>query len=248
MQVPEDIQNRVYDYLEFGTVKTDYVRSQKFFQLISDCQRDIIKMISFESSMRSTGLFTSHNDLSQIKFFIQNMEVHVYLPQDVIVKQNDMADSETEFVYFIIEGFAQVIQERRDFCYFYQDNINHFMTEHEQEDADDEVTQNLELIAKKGLGKAIKHVGEKNNQSNKAFRKGKAEGPKSGAEFNEELSREIDKQADKQRVRSQKDNAWQDMLKQKVQEAQKRNEQGFLNRVLMKKKQKQMDTQKEMIL
>ena len=30
-----------------------------------------------------------------------------------------MADSETEFVYFIIEGFAQVIQERRDFCYFY---------------------------------------------------------------------------------------------------------------------------------
>lgn len=112
------------------------------------------------------------------------------------------------------------------------------MTEHEQEEADDEVTQNLELIAKKGLGKAIKHVGEKNNQSNKAIRKGKAEGPKSGAEFNEELSREIDKQADKQRVRSQKDNAWQDMLKQKVQEAQKRNEQGFLNRVLMKKKQK----------
>lgn len=30
------------------------------------------------------------------------------------------------------------------------------MTEHEQEEADDEVTQNLELIAKKGLGKAIK--------------------------------------------------------------------------------------------
>lgn len=31
MQVPEEIQNRVYDYLEFGTVKTDYVRSKKFF-------------------------------------------------------------------------------------------------------------------------------------------------------------------------------------------------------------------------
>jgi len=59
MQVPEDIQNRVYEFLEFGTVKTDYVRSKKFFELISDCQRDIIKMISFESSIRSTGLFTS---------------------------------------------------------------------------------------------------------------------------------------------------------------------------------------------
>lgn len=76
-------------------------------------------MISFESAMRGSGLFSSHNDLSQIKFFIQNMEVHVYLPQDVIVKQNDMADNDTEFVYFIIEGFAQVIQERRDFCYFH---------------------------------------------------------------------------------------------------------------------------------
>ena len=67
------------------------------------------------------------------------------------------------------------------------------MTEHEQEDADDEVTQNLELIAKKGLGKATNNVGDKNNQLNKAFKKGKGEGPKSGAEFNEELSREIDK-------------------------------------------------------
>lgn len=67
------------------------------------------------------------------------------------------------------------------------------MTEHEQEDADDEVTQNLELIAKKGLGKAINNVGEKNNQANKVAKKGKSQGPKSGADFNQELSREIDK-------------------------------------------------------
>lgn len=86
------------------------------------------------------------------------MEVHVYLPQDVIVKQNDMADEETEFVYFVIEGFAQVIQERRDFCYFHQENINLFMTEHELEDPDDDITQNLEKLAKKGLGKAMKNV------------------------------------------------------------------------------------------
>lgn len=176
------------------------------------------------------------------------MEVHVYLPQDVIVKQNDMADNDTEFVYFIIEGFAQVIQERRDFCYFHQGNISHFLTEHEQEeDADEAVAKNLEEIAQKGIAKfKKKNTDEQKNDLTKPAKEESVNKPNEGVAH--DLDREIDKQADKQRVRNQNENFLQDKLKMKFQEAKSRNKQSFLNRVLMRKEKKQVDTQKEMIL
>jgi len=54
------------------------------------------------------------------------MILHVYLQDDIIVKQGDLAGPE-EYFYVIIEGLAEVIQEKRDFCYCSLDSIKMFL-------------------------------------------------------------------------------------------------------------------------
>ena len=131
-QVPEDIQNRVYQYLEPTTIDTDFIRSQKFFSLISEYQASTVKMLFSEEAIRMTHLFNCQDKDSHIKFFVNNMEMNVYLIDDVIIKQGDLAGPDA-FFYIIVEGFAEVIQEKVDFCYFDSDSTKLFLTDKEEE-------------------------------------------------------------------------------------------------------------------
>lgn len=58
------------------------------------------------------------------------MLLNVFLEEDVLIKQGDMAGPE-EHVYFILEGNMHVILERRDFLYFNRENVELFLHEHE---------------------------------------------------------------------------------------------------------------------
>ena len=60
------------------------------------------------------------------------MEMNVYLIDDVIIKQGDLAGPDA-FFYIIVEGFAEVIQEKVDFCYFDSDSTKLFLTDKEEE-------------------------------------------------------------------------------------------------------------------
>ena len=62
--MPEGIQDRVYKYLEPSTVETDFIRSQKFFSLISEGQASTIKMLASEDAIRKTNLFNLHDNES----------------------------------------------------------------------------------------------------------------------------------------------------------------------------------------
>lgn len=63
---------------------------------------------------------------SQVKFFTDNLIMHVYLQDDIIIKQGDLAGPE-EYFYIIIEGLAEVIQEKRDFCFYHLDSTRMFL-------------------------------------------------------------------------------------------------------------------------
>ena len=57
----------------------------------------------------------------------------MYLRDDIIIKQGDAAgygnDKIDDFVYFTLEGMAEVVQEKRDFLHFDLGSINKFQTE-----------------------------------------------------------------------------------------------------------------------
>ena len=50
------------------------------------------------------------------------------ITDDIIIKQGDIA-GDSEFVYFIIEGLAEVIQEKRDFYYYSLQSTDLFFAE-----------------------------------------------------------------------------------------------------------------------
>lgn len=128
--VPEEIQERVYKYLEPSTIDTDFIRSKKFFNLISEYQSSTVKMLFSELAIRKTNLFNCQDKDSHVKFFTDNLELHVYLQDDIIIKQGDMAGPD-EYVYIIVEGLAEVILEKTDFCYYSLDSTKMFLTDQE---------------------------------------------------------------------------------------------------------------------
>lgn len=83
-------------------------------------------MLFTEEPIKKTNLFVSQDKDSQIKFFTDNMVNHVYLQDDVIVKQGDIAGPD-EYFYIVIEGLAEVILEKRDFCFYSLDSIEMFL-------------------------------------------------------------------------------------------------------------------------
>jgi len=58
-KVPEELQDRVYKYLEPTTVETDFIRSKTFYTLISEFQSSTVRMLFSELAIRKTGLFHS---------------------------------------------------------------------------------------------------------------------------------------------------------------------------------------------
>jgi|TARA_B110000285_G_C15059768_1_gene581688 hypothetical protein len=126
--VPEEIQERVYKYLEPSTIDTDFIRSKKFFNLISEYQSSTVKMLFSELAIRKTNLFNCQDKDSHVKFFTDNLELNVYLQDDFIIKQGDIAD-QNEYVYIIVEGLAEVILEKTDFCYYSLDSTKMFLTD-----------------------------------------------------------------------------------------------------------------------
>lgn len=87
----------------------------------------MVRLLGIEKAVGQTGLFNAHETESQIKFFTDNLELHVYLQDDIIIKQGDLAghgDGKIDdYVYFIVEGLAEVIQEKRDFLHFNLDSM-----------------------------------------------------------------------------------------------------------------------------
>lgn len=80
MLIPENIQDRVYQYLDPLSVETDFIRSNKVFNLISKEQEATLKMMYFEKPVMKSGLFNSYEYKSQINYFIDRMQMNVYLP------------------------------------------------------------------------------------------------------------------------------------------------------------------------
>lgn len=87
-------------------------------------------MFFTEDAIRMTNLFNCQDKDSHVKFFVNNMEMNVYLIDDVIIKEGDLAGPNESF-YIIMEGFAEVIQEKTDFCYYDTGHTKHFLTEDE---------------------------------------------------------------------------------------------------------------------
>jgi hypothetical protein len=58
------------------------------------------------------------------------IEIQVFLKDDIIIKQGDAAgfgqNKIDDFVYFTLEGMAEVIQEKKDFMHFDLTSINKF--------------------------------------------------------------------------------------------------------------------------
>jgi CRP-like cAMP-binding protein len=93
--------------------------------MISKNQSSTLKMLQSEITLRKSGLFSAHDLDIQIKYFSDNMDLNVYLRDDIIIKQGDLGGDQ-EYVYFITEGIAEVFLEKRDFLYFNQSSLNFF--------------------------------------------------------------------------------------------------------------------------
>lgn len=130
MQLPEFLQDRIAAYMDPSSVSTDFINSQKFYSLISESQQLEAKRLLISKSLNSKDYFNKYDQDFNLNFLIDNFDLKVYLENDIIVKQGDMAGDE-ENVYFILEGSANVILEKRDFNYFNLKSREHFLNEHE---------------------------------------------------------------------------------------------------------------------
>ena len=83
-----------------------------------------------------THLFNSQDQDALMKFFADNLQLNVFLQDDIIIKEGDISGPD-EFFYIIIEGYAEVIQEKRDFIYYDFDETLHFLK------AEEDVTKSI---------------------------------------------------------------------------------------------------------
>ena len=141
-----------------------FIRSNKFYSLISLNQQEQVKQLFIQCGLNNTGLFNDIEEQIQLKFLIDNLELKVILEDDTIVKQGDMAGPQ-ENVYFILEGTANVILEKRDFCYFDFENVQFFLNEHEEfiEKVDKKTQETfVKDILKRRFGHKIKTMQDQN--------------------------------------------------------------------------------------
>lgn len=132
MELPEALLDRIYEYLDPGTIKTEFIRTNKFHSLISKSQSYEVKHFFISECFQNLNLLNNYEFHLQLKFLIDNLDLRVYLEDDTIIKQGDMAGP-NENVYFILEGSANVILEKNDFCHFNQESIDLFLNEYEEE-------------------------------------------------------------------------------------------------------------------
>ena len=73
------------------------------------------------------------------------------MEDDIIIKQGDLTGND-EYVYIIIEGLAEVIQEKRDFCYFDLDSTSLFFRAHMYDTSNLDIANNIKSWINKYKG------------------------------------------------------------------------------------------------
>lgn len=112
LKMPEWMQSRIFEYSEFEN-GLKYVKNEHFYKNMTETLKSTVKLFQTEQAIRKMGLF-DQNNTNQIESFANIIQVAIFLPNDVIVKQGDIGDN----FYIIIDGKAEVCSEKKDFLFF----------------------------------------------------------------------------------------------------------------------------------
>ena len=112
LKIPEHLQRRVLDYYD-RLLDGHFVRSNEFYNFLSLSRTEYIKLYQIHKSVGNIS-FIHERDVRQIEKFVLNLELGLYLPDDVIIKQGEM----NKYFYYIHSGLIEVVQQKEDFMYF----------------------------------------------------------------------------------------------------------------------------------
>ena len=132
MTLPEEVCERIQEFMDPNTVEMEFIRTDKFYQLISQSQSQEVKQMFLASVLKQLDFLSGYEMDTQLHFVIDNIQLRVYLADDTIIKQGDMAGPKDN-VFFNLEGSATVILEKRDFLYFNVKCTDLFLNEHEED-------------------------------------------------------------------------------------------------------------------
>ncbi|CAI2365644.1 unnamed protein product [Moneuplotes crassus] len=129
LRLPEKIQDRIFDYY-YGMNESQYVPNSitetiKYYQT-----RPGIRKLLFLDSRKS----------HQLDAFCKDLELCYFLSGDIILKQG----LDNEYVYFIIEGFVEVILEHNDFEYFDFKKVQQYIAHKKKQCLDDDSDHSFE--------------------------------------------------------------------------------------------------------
>lgn len=105
IKLEEEIQNEVLDYLEKAQERPEVNQDiKKFFDLLSPFLKHKVMSFLRLGIIKQCEHFQNAADI-EVQFFVQKLELVLYMPGDDIIKQGDSGEN----LFFIINGFADVI-------------------------------------------------------------------------------------------------------------------------------------------
>ena len=109
MRLPEELMDQAYEYL-IQLQDSPYLQQdiERFFQILSDPLKKQIKAQLYLPLLRKIKLLENANS-SEMVFFLMNITVSFYLPNEVIVVEGTYGDS----LFFISKGRAEVFIDRK---------------------------------------------------------------------------------------------------------------------------------------
>jgi len=126
LKISEDLQRRVLDYYN-KILESKLIRTNEFYNLLSPCRAEFIKLYQIEETVNMLT-FINKKNTRQIEKFVLSLELGFYLPDDIILKQG----YHNNYFYFVHEGLLEVIQNKSDFLFFNNQEVNKFFKNKEE--------------------------------------------------------------------------------------------------------------------
>lgn len=115
MRVPDNIQDDVYSYL-LAIQDTPYLQQdiERFFSILSDPLRKQINAQLYLPMLKKINLL-KHADSTEFAFFLSHMKLCLFLPNELIIREDMHGDQ----MYFISEGSVEcfITVKKRDTIY-----------------------------------------------------------------------------------------------------------------------------------
>lgn len=113
LRLPEDIQSRVLQYYDELTKANFIITECQLYSLLSPHLSNVIKLFQIHDTLKKVS-FIQIDSVREVESFATKCSVNYFLAGEIILKQGGFNDQ----LFIIIEGLAEVINEKRDFIFF----------------------------------------------------------------------------------------------------------------------------------